>query len=512
MTGSQRIALNTLATFARSVFGMALGLFSSRFVLQALGHTDFGLYGVVGSVIVFITLVSSVLSGSIARFYAYAIGTGVQTMDSSNTELTRLFNTALSIHVVLPILAIAIGYPLGIYGVHHWLCIPPDRLSACVWVFRIAMISALVSMITAPYIAMFIAHQHIWVVSIFGVLGTVVNFIGAYWLLQATGDRLILYALIVMVSGCGISLFQVLCAHHVFKSCRVVVAMLYDWTRIRQVLSFAGWQLFGTFSIVVQTNGSAILINRNYLPSVNAAYGIAAQLSAQSSSLSAALIGAFVPAVATMEGSGSRGKMIQLALQMCKFGTLLVLLFVIPLALEMDEVLRLWLVNPPDYTGGLCILMLAIAVVDKLSAGCSCAISAVGEIREVSLVNGLGVLMALPVAWGLIQCRFGPLSVGYAAILTMTYCSLGRIYYARKQVGVSFWMWVRVVLLPLFAVTCLSSVAGYGIRCAMETGFMRICATTVTTLLVTGVFGYVVVLTAEERAFVIRQMVQQIRR
>ena len=122
MTSSQRIILNTLATYGRTVFAMALGLFSSRWVLQALGSVDYGLMGVVGAVILFVAFLTTTTSGTISRFYAYSIGQG------DPEETNRWFNTALSIHTILPIVLCLISWPCGEWAIRNFFNVPPDRL------------------------------------------------------------------------------------------------------------------------------------------------------------------------------------------------------------------------------------------------------------------------------------------------------------------------------------------------------------------------------------------------
>jgi hypothetical protein len=195
MNPSTRILLNALATYGRSVVALLLGSYSTRWVLSALGATDFGLDGVVGSVILFITYLNATLSGSVARFYAYSIG-----LDQSNKkndehcDLRHWFNIAIFIHTLFPLILIAIGYPLGMYAVKNWLVIPPDRINACIWVFRFSALSAFVSMITVPYIAMFQAKQYIMELSLVSIVQTVISFICAYKLATVQSDHLIFYA------------------------------------------------------------------------------------------------------------------------------------------------------------------------------------------------------------------------------------------------------------------------------------------------------------------------------
>ena len=232
MTENRRIFWNIVATYGRSLYGLVCGLLTGRWVLMSLGAEDYGLYGVVGSVILFITYLNATLSGSVARFYAYSIG-----LDQSNKkndehcDLRHWFNIAIFIHTLFPLILIAIGYPLGMYAVKNWLVIPADRIDACIWVFRFSVLSAFVSMITVPYTAMFQAKQYIMELSLVSIVQTVISFICAYKLATVQSDRLAFYAFYLMAIAVVFGFVQVLWAVCRFKECRIRFSKLIDFLK-----------------------------------------------------------------------------------------------------------------------------------------------------------------------------------------------------------------------------------------------------------------------------------------
>lgn len=135
MTAPNRIILNTLANYGQSLVALVVGLFSARWTLQALGQTDFGLFGVVGSIILMLSILNGGLSVAVVRFYAIALGRGENKLSEVEDDLRRWFNTALSLHILMPVLAILVGWPLGEHAIRHWLTIPAERMDACIWVF-----------------------------------------------------------------------------------------------------------------------------------------------------------------------------------------------------------------------------------------------------------------------------------------------------------------------------------------------------------------------------------------
>ena len=165
MTENRRIFWNVVATYSRSLYGLVCGLLTGRWVLMALGAEDYGLYGVVGGMTVFITFFNNILASSISRFYTFSVGQAktVSSVEDGIRECQAWFNTAVSIHTIVPLILVAVGYPIGIWAVRSFLTIPPDRIDVCVWVFRFACVSCLISMLNVPFHAMLcVVHASIY--------------------------------------------------------------------------------------------------------------------------------------------------------------------------------------------------------------------------------------------------------------------------------------------------------------------------------------------------------------
>lgn len=507
MTPSQRIILNTLATYGRSLFGVAVGLFSARWVLQALGQRDFGLYGVVGSIVVFITFLNGIMAGSVARFYAYAIGSQKQkAIINTNGNMREWFNAALSIHLLLPIALILVGYPIGVYAIRHWLTIPPERIMACVWVLRISLVTAFINMCSVPFTAMYVAYQYISELALFNILGLCGTFIGAYFLLSASGDRLLIYALYLIAINAGIPVLQVIRACIKFPECRFDYNAFLNQTRRNCLIRFAGWQLFGGTGAILRVQGTAVLLNLFFGPITNASYSIASQLSAQTSTLSAALINALQPAITSEEGSGNRDRVKILAIRASKFSTLLILMFAVPLALEMNNVLRLWLKAPPAYTSGLCVLMLISLLLDKTTVGHAIAIAAQGNIAFYQGLLGSSMIAALPITWACFYFFRKPMSLGVPLVSSVIFCLLGRLYFGKKLLEIEPKTWTQQLLLPLIKVMLVSLFAGLLVCYFMPPSFFRLCQTTIVTVSIIALAGWFFVLDASERRFIISQL------
>jgi O-antigen/teichoic acid export membrane protein len=499
---SKRIIINTGATYANSVVAIFAALFSTRWILEALGQVDFGLYGVVGSIILLITYISGTLSIGVARFYAFSIGEGYRLAPEEAIEIQkRWFNTALSMHILLPILLIGVGWPLGEYAIRNWLTVPLDRLDACLWVFRVSLVSAFVSVLSVPFVAMYSAHQRIFELAAFGILRTLSVFVVAWCLLGVPSDRLIFYALCMMSINVVIPSIQIIRAIYHYDACRIRWSYMYDWVYFKKLFSYVGWKMFGTTCYTLRAQGTPLLVNLHFGPLVNAAYTLAFSLSAQATSLSTAMTQAFQPAVVTAEGEGERGKMLFLSMQACKFGALLVLLFTIPLILEMTTVLNLWLKNPPQYAGPLCQWMLSMLVVDRMTNGHMLAVNARGKIAAYELIMGLTLFLALPLMWFFFRFGNDPVSIGWALFISMLAYCLGRVLFAKFLLQFPILEWVRQVLLRVLVLVLVSSALGYTNMSIFEAGFFRLISTCLVTGVVSALIGWFCLFNQTERAY-----------
>jgi len=500
MNPSQRIVLNTAATYARSVFGVALALFSSRWVLNALGQTDFGIFSVVGSLIIFVTFLNNVMAGSVGRHYAFAIGQG------NPAEVNRWFNAALSIHLLLATALILVGWPVGEYVIAHKLNIPVDRIPASVLVFRISLASAFASMVSIPFVAMFMAKQHIAELSVWGILQSILIFTLAYMLTSASGDRLLFYAYGMVAILVFIRSAQLLRAVFVFRECGIAYNQWFDRTRLQKIFSFASWNLFGGLGATLRDQGSAILLNLYFGPNVNAAYGIANQVSSQTNHLAAAMLGAFSPEITASEGRGDRERMLSLALRSCKFGAILVMLFAVPIMAEMDYVLILWLRVPPDHTALFCRLILCTFLINRLTAGYMLAVNAHGRIAAYQATLGTSLLFTLPLAWLFLKLGYAPTSVGVAFIITMVVCSLGRVYWVRRLLGVPVSRWLATVVLPCAIVAITAAFAATAPRLFLPPSFLRLVLATAASVAATLLVTWFIAFDTREREFISKNM------
>lgn len=509
MTENRRIALNIAATYGRSLFALACGLFTGRWVLLSLGQVDYGLYGVVGGLTGFIAFLNGLMAGAVGRFYAFSVGQArVAGTRGEGLEVCRQwFNTALLIHTALPLALMVVGYPFGEWAVRHWLTIPPDRVEACVWVFRCVCVSCLVGMMNVPFMAMYVAKQYIAELTLYSFASTTLNVCFLYYMVTHPGDWLARYALWTMLLSVAPQGIIVARAMAVFPECRLRRAYLWHWARIKALANYAGWQFFGSFGALLRSQGIAILINKYHGPAANASMTVANTLSHQCDTLAGSMIGAFSPAIVNACGARDFGRMRAMAYRTCKLGTLLTLLFAIPLALEVEGVLRLWLKEPPDQAAGLCLCILGMVLIDKTAVGHMLAVNANGRVARYQLVLGTSLILTLPIAWLFAALGWGVYAIGGAMILTMAFCAWGRVWFARHLVGMSARHWLFRILLPLVAVGGVSAGVGLLPRLWLAEGtLLRIILTTLCVEAALIPLAWGLLLSRDERGYLLSKL------
>lgn len=507
MTANRRIALNIGATYLRSLYKLALGLVTARWLLLALGQTDYGLMGVVGGLIAFVTLINRLLAGSVSRYYAVSIGLSRKKgrREEGLDECRRWFTVAVSVHTVIPFVLVAIGYPLGLYAVDHWLVIPPDRLAACRWVWTFSCLSALVSMVNVPFRAMYTAKQEIAELTIYSMAETTLMAFLLYYMVSHPGVWLAKYAfwhcLLAVLPKVLICLRAIL----VYPECRIRREFLWNFRDIRELASFACWNAIGSLGRTVKSQGIAILVNRAFGAAQNAAMTVANRLSARASTFSTSLVSAFIPAITSAWGAGNREKMLGLVYRVDKLAASLVCVTCVPLVIEVHEVMRLWLKKPPAESPILCIFVIVASFLNEISIGQSAAIAATGRVALNRALVGLANLLAIPACWMLFKNGCGLYSVAYVSLSLSVVLVFLRLGGARRVAGVSVRHWFRFVWFPIFLSGAAAVAVGLVPRLLMERSIWRILIVGVAVESVLLPLVWYVVFEDGERAYVLEK-------
>lgn len=468
--------LNFVATYGRSLYALAIGLFTSRWTLTSLGHVDYGLLGVVGGMISFVSFFNGLMSGAVGRFYAFAVGEAQQkgNEDAGLENCRRWFSVAVLIHTVLPTVLIVIGYPVGAWAVRYYLVIPPDRIEACIWVWRFSCLASFVGMVNVPFRAMYTAKQEIAELTIYGFATTTLNAGFLYYMITHPGFWLVRLSAWTCFLGVVPQLLICVMAFVRYRECRLRLSYLWDVSRMKDLSIYAGGRFICALAQLFSNQGAVVAVNKILGPARNAAVSIGNTVVMHASTLTGSLIGAMHPAIINAAGRGDYDEMRTLAYRMCKLATAATLFFAVPLIPVVDDVMLVWLKDPPVGAASLCAIILVANGINHLTDGHWMSIFACGKVTMFNLCESFGFFLGFAAAVCMMLSGAGIDSVGYGLIVGYVYAAGIKLFFGRKLCGLSVRYWIGHVALPLGVAGVLPVVLGFGVRQWLDQPFLRI--------------------------------------
>lgn len=426
---STRVFVNTMAQYSKTIINVLLSLYSTRLILVILGSEDYGIYSLVGGIVAMLSFITNSLTVATQRFISYYQG------KNDVKASTLVFNNSFFIHLFLGIIVFGLLEFAGIFLFDGYLNISPERLSAAKTVYHIVSLSLVVSFLAAPYKALLIAHENIVYISFVEILDGIFKVLIALFLYHADYDRLVTYALLMFgVAFVNTSLFSIY-GRIKFEECIFPRISLFQKSYIKDISKFATWTMLGVGFVLGRTQGIAIVINKYTNATVNAAYGIAFQISSATLFISSSLYNAMNPQVVRAEAQGNRARMLRLAEMESKFGFIFIAIIGVPLIFEMESILSIWLGTVPEYAVLFCRMVLLASIIDNLTYGLVTANQAIGDIRNFSIIiNGIK-LLALPVSIVLMELGFRIHTVMYAYVFFELSSAIARIPMMKNDGG-----------------------------------------------------------------------------
>lgn len=391
MGENKKIAINTVVIFGKLFVVSLLGLLSARFVLQALGASDYGLYNVVGGMVVLLNVLNTSMITTTYRFLAYEMGKGEQ------GNPNKIFNASLAIHIGLALLFLVVGGIIGEYYISNYLNVDIGKFADARFVFRVSLVTMAVSTVFVPHQGLIVALEKFTISAIFEVVTKVIAFVGVVYLLSYSGNKLRLYSIIMMLVSflqCGLMYFYTrIRSYSVIK-----IKVNRDGSIYREMFSFTGWILFGACSSVGQTQGRVMIVNYYFGTIVNAAYGIANQIENYIQLFARSLNQAAVPQITKSFSGGDQYHSKKLACYISKYTFILMTFVVFPLMIDTEFILQLWLKDVPEGTVVFCKLMMINGLLGCLGEGIPALVQATGKIKYFQIIMSSTSLMSLPIA------------------------------------------------------------------------------------------------------------------
>lgn len=463
-----RIAGNTLFLYLRMAVSIAVNLVTVRLLWDTLGVNDYGIYNVVGGIVMLFSFLNSAMVASSQRYISYALGLG----DAHRLRLT--FSVSVTVHAILAAIVLLLAETVGLHFLNNGMNIPSDRMVAANWVYQCSVIAFLINVISVPYNACIVAHEHMKVFGWLGMLDVILKLLIVIIIAVLPSDRLITYAILVaLVSVCMRLIYGAYCRRH-FAECHYRSHR--DYNIIREMFAFAGWSFLGNMGFSVRDYGTNIILNLFFNVSVNAAKGMASQIANVFNSFAANFTMAVNPQLTKRYAAGNLQSMLHLLFAGCKYALLLMAMAVIPAAIATKPLLHYFLQNIAPFTEGFLRLALVISMIDCIVSPITTCIQASGRIKLFQILICLIMVANLPLSWLWLSLDANPYVVMVIAIATSAIALTTRIILLHNIVKFSYRRFLAAVYLRSIPAILLSA--------ALAAGFYMLLNITLTTLII----------------------------
>lgn len=442
-TNSKRIVKNTMALYIRMLLIMGVTLYTSRVILNTLGVEDYGIYNVVGGVVVMLGFLNNSLSGASSRFITFALGKG------NKKELQEIFSAVLCVHFILAGLFALFGETAGLWFVCRKLVIPEGRMAAALWVYHCSILMTMVSIISAPYNSLIIAYEKMSAFAYISIVEAVLKLIVAWLLLFISYDKLVVYAILLLAVQVLIRLAYGRYCHTHFTDIRSKV----EWHAplVKKISVYAGWTVNGSLALVGCTQGINVLLNVFFGPAVNAARGVAVQVQTAVMTFVQNFQTAIRPQIVKSYAAGDLIYMHELIINSSKYGFFLLLLLAFPVMLGVNAILRIWLGIVPEHTANFVRIMLFVCMFEPIRRPLINAVHATGDIKKFQIYESSALLCVVPVAYVLLKFfDITPEQVMWVYFIISLLTQGIRMWIVLPKVKIKYSVYMHQVILPLF--------------------------------------------------------------
>lgn len=492
----QRIAQNTLFLYVRMFLIIIVSLYTVRVVIRTLNVTDYGIYTAVGGIVLALSFLSQTIASASQRFFAYELGR------KDYLKLKRTFSIIFIVYVIIALAILIIAETLGLWFLNNIMTIPSDRLEAANWVYQFALFSFIVKILTSPYNAIIIARENMKVYAYVSIIEAFLKLLIVYLLVVFAIDKLKLYAVLTFVITCIISAIYGFFCYRRYEESRI--SLYWDKALFKSVFSYSSWTLFGTMAGVANGQGSNLLLNVFFGPVLNAAYSIAYQVSTVIQQFSGNFFMAIRTPLIKSYAEKNYDYMMQLFYLSTRFSFLLLYAIILPLILEVEFILKLWLGTVGEYmvlfTQLILIYCLVLAIGNPITIIMQAA-------KKVKLYHGIVdsfVLLTLPLSYLFFKLGYPPESTLIVSISMLVIAHAIRIWVFAKIVTFSLKEYCMQFVFPAVVVVILSVISTMFIQSLFQNGLIQFVVVCLASFLCIGLCSYYIILTAKEKLFLFK--------
>jgi len=493
-TNTHRLIKNTGFMFFRMLVVMVVGLFTSRLILKYLGVEDFGIYNVVGSVIVLFSFLKQTLNAATSRFLSFEIGRG----DSEGIK--RIFSMSINCHIILAVILVFVLEIVGFWFLNTHLNIPNGRLYAANWVFQFSLLSFFLGIVFTPYNSAIIAYERMDFYALISFVEALLKLIIVYCLLISSFDRLVVYSFLLMCVTLVNGLFNYFFCRCKFSDCKY--RLFWNKTIFKQIMSFSGWSLTVSTVDVGTNQGMNICFNIFLGVVANASMGIANQVIAQLSQFIRSFSTAYNPQIIKSYAAKQYDYFMTLIFSASKISYMILFFVSLPIVLNIEFILRVWLGNYPSMAPGFIKAIIVYCLIDVSQAPLWQAVHATGNIKVHELLMSSIKIFTLPIAYILLRIGFSGQLVLFSWAGINLCCAVARTLYLRKLINLDVLKYLTSVVAKIAIVTILAFPLPYYLSTVCGQGWTNFFVVSVVSFILTGGLIFFIGLNKVERNFI----------
>ena len=501
-SANRRIAKNTAFMYLRLLTTMVIGLYVSRLALEILGVSDYGLFAVVGGVLAMFTFISNSLASATSRFFNTEMG-------KKDGDVNASFNINLLLHVCLAIIIFALAETIGLWYVYNRLNVEPGKLADAVFVYHISIITACLGIVNGPYQSLFAAHERFKFMAVMDIVNSLVRLGCILMLSLYHGDyTLRVYSIIFSLTTANTFVVYHWVAYrnwaHIIK-----YRFVGGWQRYREVLSFGGWNVLATMAYMVRSSGSDLLLNSFFGTAMNGAFAISRTVNQSIMSFTGSFDSASAPQIIQSYAAGDNARCTYLCNKIGRINILMFELLCIPLLIELDFVLRLWLGKVPDGAYMLTYLNILVGGMSLTCGGIFNLINATGRIKWFKVNTSAFFIACIPIGYILFDNGYPAYSILVLFLVADVLQRGVQLYLMHRLLGFDSWRYAREAYGRPMVIGIIAAAGFYlhsflTIESALES-IATIGATAVLTILL--IYG--IGLTGDERAAIKRVLIRR---
>lgn len=450
---NSKIAKNTLFMYMRMGVSMIISLYTSRLILQYLGISDFGIYNVVGGIVVIFSFVNSAMTTSTSRFISYAIG------KQDTAGVTEIFATTLFLHGLLSAIVVILSETVGLWYVNYIMKLPAERMDIVQYVFQCSVLNTVFIILTVPFSSLIVSLERMNVYAYISIVDVVMKLSIVILLSILPFDKLLVYAVLQGLLGwCILLFYAIYCKRHKLVQSYAVRP---NYNKAREIVIYSGWTLYGSLAGVASSQGLNLVLNYFFGNIINAAYGITSQVQRAVTSFSSGFQIALNPQITKSYAANNMERHYELLSGSMKYSFFLISMTALPILLNTERILDLWLVNYPDHTIEFIQWLLLASIVSAISNPIGVSIEATGKIKKITVVGSTVTFLTLPVTYLAIVIYREPV-ITFVVSFTMSIISLIiKLYYCGKLTHLSLWslfkcnLWIMIKVMSLSLLFCI---------------------------------------------------------